>query len=110
MATSTEPIDQSPAPDLEEEGGGDRSTRKLLWFLLTLLITGAIALLVLLLWLLRPSPAAAPTAEGGYPIQVVATIYGYGTEQDEAYAAWLEGARAKADVHVLDDGWWGDIG
>ncbi len=83
MATTTEPVEQGlPAPD-PQEGGEGRSTRRLLWFLLGLLIIGAIALLVLLLWLLRPSPAAAPTAEGGYPIEVVTTIYGYGTEPTE---------------------------
>ncbi len=30
--------------------------------------------------------------------------------QDEAYAAWLEEARAGAEVVVLDDGWWRDVG
>lgn len=84
MATSTEPVEREARPEPSQEGGGeDRSTRRLLWMLMLLLLGGAIALLVLLFWLLRPSPAAAPTAEGGYPIEVVTTIYGSGTEPNE---------------------------
>lgn len=83
MAAPTEQIDHGPPAPQEEEGGGDRATRRLLWFVLALLVVGAITLLGLLIWLLRPSPAAAPTAQGGYPIEVVTTIYGYGTEPGE---------------------------
>lgn len=82
MAAPTEQIArEAPGPD--QEPSGDRTTRRILWFVLALLVIGSVALLALLLWLLRPAPAASPTAEGGYPIDVVTTIYGYGTEPNE---------------------------
>jgi hypothetical protein len=62
----------------------DRGTRRLLFVLLGILVLGAVALLVLLFWLLRPEASAdSSAAEGGYPIQVVTTIYGYGEEPNE---------------------------
>lgn len=85
MATSTERT-KVPPPASAPEGGPpeDRGTRRLLFVLLGVLVLGAIALLVLLVWLLRPAATAESGATaGGYPIQVVTTIYGYGDEPNE---------------------------
>jgi DNA-binding beta-propeller fold protein YncE len=78
-----------PTDDTEElrplpEERADRSTRRMLTALLFVLALGAIALLGLLLWLLRPekSGAQAPQA-AGYPIHVVTTIYGSGSADDQ---------------------------
>jgi DNA-binding beta-propeller fold protein YncE len=77
MGTTTETLEehQEPAGEPEPE---DRSTRRLLIFLLVLLGVAAIALLGLLLWLLRPkAPPPQPGQAAGYPIRVQTTIYGY---------------------------------
>lgn len=58
--------------------------RRMLKALLAILGTAVLALVVLLLWLLRPEPAPRPPGQAaGYPIQVVANIYGYGDEPEE---------------------------
>jgi DNA-binding beta-propeller fold protein YncE len=83
MATTTEPREdeQQGAP----EGGddGDRSTRRMLVVLAVILGVGAVALLALLLWLLRPESATGPEEVAGYPIDVVTNIYGYGEAANE---------------------------
>ncbi|HEU4354381.1 MAG TPA: hypothetical protein VFT27_02215 [Actinomycetota bacterium] len=48
---------------------------------------GALALIILLFWLLRPEAATSASAEGGYPIRVVTTIYGYG-ETPDTFVSW----------------------
>jgi DNA-binding beta-propeller fold protein YncE len=88
MATSTEPIEGQEAPP--PGGGGadeDRSTRRLLVLMLWILGIAAIGLLVLLFWLLRPQGAETPPGQAaGYPIEVTATIYGYGDAADQLLA------------------------
>ncbi|MGZ8578150.1 MAG: hypothetical protein ACXWWX_01320 [Actinomycetota bacterium] len=80
MDTEHEVLGEREAP--AEEPQEDRSTRRLMIALLILLGVGAIALLALLVWLLRPQTEVAAPGEAGYPIQVVATIYGYGQEPE----------------------------
>jgi DNA-binding beta-propeller fold protein YncE len=79
MATETPPITEVPAGTPDEE----RGTRRLLTVLLVVLLLAAIALLALLFWLLRPEPRAAPSGPPGYPIRVVATVYGFGERPEE---------------------------
>lgn len=71
-----------PSTDAEAE---DRSTRNLLRVLFAVLAAGAVGLLALLFWLLRPEEAAPlpPQGVAGYPIQVVGVITGYGDQPDE---------------------------
>lgn len=79
------PLVEEPVAETPEEGGEEeRSTRRLLWILLVVLGLAAIALLILLLWLLRPQPAG-PGAEGpaGYPIRVVTMITGRGAAPED---------------------------
>jgi tripartite motif-containing protein 71 len=71
-----------PLPE-EREAPEDRSTRRLLAFVLAILVVAAIGLLILLVWLLRPKGTAEETAVGGYPIEVVTTIYGSGSAADD---------------------------
>jgi len=79
MATSAEPIE---VPG--ESESDDRSTRRMLTVLLLFLGIASLVLLGLLIWLLWPKPAATPPGQAaGYPIHVVATIYGFGTQPDE---------------------------
>jgi DNA-binding beta-propeller fold protein YncE len=79
MATTTEPLEEQSAPE-----DGDRSTRRLLVVLLTILGLAALGLLGLLLWLLRPEDAGpTPGQAAGYPIEVVTTITGYGQAPGE---------------------------
>lgn len=82
MVTTQEPPTEPPVVD--EQADEDRSTRRLLVGLLILLGVAAVSLLALLLWLLRPD-ADGPGSEGpgGYPIEVVTTIYGYGETAGE---------------------------
>lgn len=62
----------------------DRSTRRLLVLLLWFLGLAALGLLVLLVWLLRPTSQPTPPGQAaGYPIEVVTTIYGFGTQPDQ---------------------------
>jgi DNA-binding beta-propeller fold protein YncE len=51
--------------------------------LLWVLGFAAVALLVLLFWLLRPTSTTAPGQAAGYPIEVVTTIYGFGEDANE---------------------------
>ena len=97
MGTRTETLQEQGQPEgpAEEE----RSTRRLLIFLLVLLGLAATALLGLLLWLLRPEAAATPGAEAGYPIRVVTTIYGYGDAPDEV-VTWPLGVTFDAEGNV----------
>jgi DNA-binding beta-propeller fold protein YncE len=60
-----------------------RSTRRLLRALVVILALAAIALLALLIWLLWPREAPPPGQAAGYPIEVVTTIYGFGTGPEE---------------------------
>jgi DNA-binding beta-propeller fold protein YncE len=79
MTTSTH---QTPpeAQALPEERR-DRTARRLLKALLVLLLVAALGLAGLLVWLLRPEPEPTPPGQAaGYPIHVVATIYGFGTD------------------------------
>lgn len=96
MGTATETLQEQQQPEQPKE---ERSTRRLLIFLLILLGLAAIALLGLLLWLLRPEAAATPGAEAGYPIQVVATIYGYGETPEES-VTWPLGATFDSEGNV----------
>jgi sugar lactone lactonase YvrE len=82
MATTTEPREeeQQQAPEPE---GGDRSTRRMLVVLAVILGLGAVALLALLLWLLRPEDTSGPAEVAGYPIDVVTNIYGFGDGENE---------------------------
>jgi DNA-binding beta-propeller fold protein YncE len=98
MAMTTEPTQQEQQPPQEKEDE-DRSTRRLLAILLWVLGLAALALLVLLIWLLWPESKTTPGAEGGYPIQVVTTIYGYGDGIDELLAKPL-GVTFDADGNV----------
>lgn len=78
MDTSVEGLGSEEKPEPE---GGDRSTRRLLRLLLVILALASIALLVLLLWLLRPNRGpGAVGGEAGYPVHVVASIYGFGDD------------------------------
>jgi tripartite motif-containing protein 71 len=79
-----------PDHDTEEEirplpeERAERSTRRMLTALLVVLALGAVALLGLLLWLLRPEHAGGQeTQAAGYPIHVVTTIYGSGAADDQ---------------------------
>jgi DNA-binding beta-propeller fold protein YncE len=66
------------------EERANRSTRRMLTALLVVLALAALALLALLLWLLRPEGGAAQRPQAaGYPIHVVATIYGSGPADDQ---------------------------
>jgi DNA-binding beta-propeller fold protein YncE len=77
------PEELRPLPEERE----DRSTRRMLLALLLLLALGAAALLGLLLWLLRPNAQGGQERVAGYPIEVVATIYGSGTAEEEQLRA-----------------------
>lgn len=81
MVTTQEPPTEPPVVD--ERDDEDRSTRRLLVGLLILLGIVAVALLALLLWLLRPDSSGPGAESGGYPIEVVTTIYGYGELANE---------------------------
>lgn len=73
---------EEPRPDRQ-----DRSTRRFLVALLVLLGMGTLALLILLFWLLRSEATTTAGVEGGYPIRVVTTIYGYG-ETPDTFVSW----------------------
>lgn len=83
MATPTD-TDEGlrPLPEQREE---DRAVRRMLRWLLAVLVLGALGLIGVLVWLLRPEPEPTPIGEpGGYPIEVVTTIYGFGETVDES--------------------------
>jgi tripartite motif-containing protein 71 len=84
MSKTLPPTDDTEElPPLPEERA-DRSTRRMLTALLLVLALGAIALLGLLLWLLRPEKSGAQAQQAaGYPIHVVTTIYGSGAADDQ---------------------------
>ncbi len=106
MARSTEPLEDQQQIPREEGGDEDRTTRRMLIVLLSLLGIGAIALLLLLIWLLRPAPSAPPAGQAaGYPIQVVTTIYGFGNQPDQLLRTPL-GVTFDADGNV----WISDTG
>lgn len=122
MVTTQEPTTEPPVA--EPENDEDRSTRRLLVGLLILLGVAAVALLALLLWLLRPD-AAGPGAEGpgGYPIEVVTTIYGYGetageqmrtplgVEMDPDGNVWISNSgRSRVEVYTSDGGFIRQLG
>lgn len=97
MDTTTEAIPEQHEP--AQPPDEDRSTRRLLTALLVVLGVGAVALLVLLFWLLRPEAPAAAPGEEGYPIQVVATIYGYG-ETPDTLVTWPLGVAFDAEGNI----------
>jgi DNA-binding beta-propeller fold protein YncE len=104
MATTTEPREeeQQEAP---EPQGGDRSTRRMLVALAVILALGAVALLGLLLWLLRPEDTAGPEEVAGYPIEVVTNIYGYGDAANEQLRQPLGAAfDAEGNVWIANTG------
>lgn len=82
MATTTEPREEE-RQGAPQGGDGDRSTRRMLVVLAVILGLGAVALLGLLLWLLRPESTTGPAEVAGYPIEVVTNIYGYGDAANE---------------------------
>lgn len=98
MDTTTETVPEQQEPPVPQPSE-DRSARRLLTALLILLGLGAVALLVLLFWLLRPEQPSAAPGEAGYPIQVVATIYGYG-ETPDTLVTWPLGVAFDDDGNV----------
>ena len=83
MATPTG-TEQELKPLPEQRGDDDRAVRRMLRWLLAILVLGALGLVGLLVWLLRPEPGPAATGQpGGYPIEVVTTIYGFGEAPEE---------------------------
>ncbi len=115
MVTTQEPTEP---PVVEPEGDDqDRSTRRLLVALLILLGIAAVALLALLLWLLRPDSGGPGAESGGYPIEVVTTIYGYGeaanerirtplgVDMDRDGNVWVSNTgRSRVEVYTRDGG------
>ncbi len=123
MTTTTLDEERGAAPE-PDEPQGDRSTRRLMVFLLVLLGVAAIALLGLLVWLLRPEETGPPGGQAaGYPIRVVTTIYGYGQGQDEVLAfplgtafdgdgnVWISNnGRARVEQYTSDGGYIRTVG
>jgi DNA-binding beta-propeller fold protein YncE len=83
MSKTLPPTDETEELRPLPEERADRSTRRMLTALLFVLALGAVALLGLLLWLLRPEKGVAQAQAAGYPIHVVATIYGSGSADDQ---------------------------
>lgn len=105
MATPTH-TDEEIRPPLQEEREDDRALRRMLRWLLAVLVLGALGLIAVLIWLLRPEPEPTPRGQpGNYPIEVVATIYGFGEEADDMIRTPLGVAfDASGDVWVSDSG------
>lgn len=68
----------APSPPTE-----DRTTRRLLYFVLGLLLIAALALLVFLIYLLWPKGSSVTESAEGYPIVPVRSILGYGDAPEE---------------------------
>ncbi|MGZ4136461.1 MAG: hypothetical protein ACXVPX_02715 [Actinomycetota bacterium] len=84
MSKTLPPTDETEELRPLPEERADRSTRRMLTALLFVLALGAVALLGLLLWLLRPEKGGAQAPQAaGYPIHVVTTIYGSGSADDQ---------------------------
>lgn len=97
---------QEPPMDGEEQADDMISSRRLLYILMGVLAAAAIALLVLIVWLLRPEPVVEEAAVAdGCPMEVTRSIYGYGIEPGELLVKPL-------GVAVDDDGnvWVADTG
>lgn len=105
MATPTDTDEVvQPLPDRQEDE--DRAVRRMLRWLLAVLVLGALGLVGVLIWLLRPEPEPTPSGQpGNYPIEVVTTIYGFGETVDESIRMPLGVAfDARGDVWVSDSG------
>jgi len=84
MALPEEPLTEEAPPGEPAGGGEERTTRRILVALLAVLALAAVGLLGLLVWLLRPQPGPrAPGEPVGYPIRVVAAIYGSGPRREQ---------------------------
>lgn len=77
--TQIDPASQGPPQRPEEPG-----TNRMLTFLVGLLSIGAVALLVLLVWMLWPKNEGATSGKvAGYPIVPVRSILGFGDQPEE---------------------------
>jgi DNA-binding beta-propeller fold protein YncE len=98
MSTTTEPVEEQKLPD--PDGDDERSTRRMLILLAWILGIAALLLLGLLFWLLRPEGTPTPPGQAaGYPIDVVTTIYGRGTQAGDLLSQPL-GVAFDADGNV----------
>ncbi|GBE22086.1 serine/threonine-protein kinase PknD [bacterium BMS3Bbin01] len=74
---------REPPMEQERQRGEQVSTHRLLYALVALLGIVAIALLVVLVWLLRPQPTSTAVAAKGCPMDITRSIYGFGTKPGE---------------------------
>lgn len=97
-----EPPSEAPLVEGEE----DASTRRLLYIMIGLLAGAAVALILLILWLLRPGPVVeADAVAEGCPMEVTRSIYGFGVEPGELLVQPLGTAiDGSGDTWVADTG------